>query len=134
MSIRLTLKHIAPIAIGTVGALCVHMANPTVPGGAIPTCPSKALFGVCCPGCGTSRMIYSLTNGDIAAAIHYNAVALAFLVVLAWTWVAWVARDNGKQWAGIGQWKHAASVTLAIVVVWGVIRNLPFEPFASLWV
>jgi uncharacterized membrane protein len=78
-------------------------------------------------------MIYSLLHGDVLAAIRFNAlavVALGFLVVAfaAWTYGRIVDRR-------MVSWQHhkwAAPVTLAVVVVWFVLRILPFAPFTAL--
>ncbi len=50
-------------------AVCgfVVRANPTVPVGPIPTCPTQALLGLDCPLCGSSRMLYALLHFDVPA-------------------------------------------------------------------
>jgi Protein of unknown function (DUF2752) len=80
-------------------------------------------------------MIYSLLHADVVSAIRYNAlavVALAFVVVAyaLWTYGRIVGRT-------IVSWQHhrwAAPVTLAVVLVWFVLRILPFAPFTALQV
>ncbi|MGE4365359.1 MULTISPECIES: DUF2752 domain-containing protein [Mycolicibacterium] len=125
-----------PLLVGALAAgacAVVWVADPTTPGGLLPQCPTKALLGVDCPGCGALRMIYSLLHGDVLAAIRFNAlavVALGFLVVAfaAWTYGRIVDRR-------MVSWQHhkwAAPVTLAVVVVWFVLRILPFAPFTAL--
>jgi hypothetical protein len=48
-------------------------------------CSFRALTGVACPTCGTTRMLQALTAGDLAAAARANpAVLLALLLVTAW--------------------------------------------------
>lgn len=122
---------VGALAAGTCAA--VWIGDPTTPGGFLPLCPTKALLGVDCPGCGTLRMIYSLLHGDVLAAIRFNAfalVALGFLAVAYGTWT--YARVSGRQ---IGGWQHyrwAPQITLAVVAVWFVVRILPFAPFTAL--
>lgn len=111
----------------------VWVGDPTTPGGFLPVCPTKALFGVDCPGCGSLRMIYALLHGNLADAVRFNAVAvlaLAFLTVAfgGWTYGRIVRRR-------IVSWHHhrwAAPVTLAVVGTWFVLRILPFAPFTAL--
>lgn len=120
-------------AVAAGACAVVWVADPTTPGGILPTCPTKALLGIDCPGCGTLRTIYSLLHGDVMSALRFNAlavVALAFLLVAfaVWTYGRIIDRT-------IGSWQHhrwAATVTLGIVVVWFVLRLLPFEPFTAL--
>ncbi|MBO0679458.1 DUF2752 domain-containing protein [Mycolicibacterium sp. S2-37] len=128
----------APLAVAALaGCACaaVWFGDPTTPGGPLPVCPTKALLGIDCPGCGSLRMIYSLLHLDVASALRYNAVAMVALLLLAWAYGAWVyGRITGRR---IGSWQHhrwAAAGTLAVVTVWFVVRNLPFEPFRSLYI
>ena len=125
-----------PLAVAAaVAVVCaaVWWADPTTPGGPIPLCPTKLLFGIDCPGCGSLRMLYSVMHGNLLAAAKFNGLALAALVVLAWTYAAWVyGRVAGRR---VWNWQRnrwAAPVTLVLVVAWSVVRNLPFGPFPAL--
>jgi len=128
----------APLGVAALaGCACVAiwLGDPTTAGGPLPVCPTKALLGIDCPGCGSLRMIYSLLHLDVVAALRYNAVALVAVALLVWAFGAWtVGRVRGRS---ISSWQHqrwAATVTLAVVSIWFVVRNLPFEPFRSLYV
>lgn len=120
-------------AVAAGACAVVWVADPTTPGGILPMCPTKSLLGIDCPGCGTLRTIYSLLHGDVMSALRFNALAvmaLGFLIVAfaVWTYGRLVDRK-------IYSWQHhrwAASVTLGVVVVWFVLRILPFEPFTAL--
>jgi Protein of unknown function (DUF2752) len=132
----IAMRHGAPIGVAAVAVVVcafVWWADPTTPGGLIPVCPTKLLLGIDCPGCGSSRMLYSLLHGHLMAAVRFNALALVALVMLVWAYVAWVyGRVVGRR---IWSWPHhrwAAPVTLALVVAWSVVRNLPFGPFVAL--
>jgi hypothetical protein len=122
---------IAALAAGTCAA--VWVGDPTTPGGVLPICPTKALLGVDCPGCGTLRMIYSLLHGDVLAAVRFNAfalVALGFLGVAYGTWT--YGRVAGRQIIGWQHYRWAPQITLTLVAVWFVVRILPFAPFTAL--
>ncbi len=126
----------APLGVAAAAAVAcavVWWADPTTPGGPLPVCPTKLLFGIDCPGCGSLRMVYSLLHGNLLAAARFNALALAALVLLVWTYAAWVyGRVAGRR---IWSWPHhrwAAPVTLVLVAAWSVVRNLPFGPFPAL--
>jgi hypothetical protein len=126
----------APLAVAAavaVACAAVWWADPTTPGGPIPVCPTKLLFGIDCPGCGSLRMLYSVMHGNLLAAVKFNGLALAALVVLAWTYAAWVyGLVAGRR---VWSWQRnswAAPVTLVLVVAWSVVRNLPFGPFPAL--
>lgn len=124
----------AAVAAVVVGASCVVLwAEPTTPGGPIPVCPSKALFGVVCPGCGALRMLYSLLQGDIGAAVRYNVVALVASGLLAWSLLAWtVGRWRGSRVPSWQHWHFAPAVAAVVVAAWFVVRNIPVSPFSAL--
>jgi len=126
----------APFGVAAAAALAcavVWWADPTTSGGPLPVCPTKLLFGIDCPGCGSLRMLYSVMHGNLLAAAKFNALALSALVLLVWAYGAWVyGRVAGRR---IWSWQHhrwAAPVTLVLVLAWSVVRNLPFGPFPAL--
>lgn len=132
-----TLRRLAaPAAVAAASvAVCgfVAGADPTTPGGVIPVCPTKALFGIDCPGCGSTRMLYSLLHLDLVDALRYNAVGVAGLVLviaayLVWTW----GRFRGRR---IRSWQHrrwAPAIVLVVTLTWFVVRNIPVAPFTAL--
>ena len=128
----------APLAVAAAaagGCAAIWLADPTVPGGILPVCPTKALLGIACPGCGSLRMIYSLLHLDVAAAVRFNALGVVALLLLLWAYGAWVyGRLAGRR---VLSWQHlrwSAPVALTLVVVWFVVRNLNFGPFVALHV
>ena len=128
----------APVGVAlAAGLLCgaVWMGDPTTPGGPLPVCPTKALLGIDCPGCGSLRMLYSLLHGDVPAAVRYNVLGFVAVLFLLWAFGTWTyGRIVGRK---IVSWQHhrwAAAVALVLVSVWFVVRNLPFAPFTGLFV
>ena len=128
----------APLGVAlAAGLMCgaVWVGDPTTPGGPLPVCLTKSLLGIDCPGCGGLRMAYSLLHGDIGAALRYNALGVVAVALLLWAYGAWVyGRLVGRE---LISWQHhrwAAAVALVLVVVWFVVRNLPFPPFTALYV
>lgn len=47
-------------------------------------CPFKLIFGIPCPGCGTTRALRLLLNGQIRTAFYTNPLGLlmVFLIIL----------------------------------------------------
>ncbi len=126
----------APVRVAAAAVLAcaaVWWGDPTTPGGWLPRCPIKMLLGIDCPGCGTLRMLYSLLHGDLAGAAKFNALALAGLLVAVWAYAVWtygrLVRRQPPKWPDV---RWAASVTLVVVSLWFVVRNLPFSPFTAL--
>ncbi len=136
---RAKLRALAPplaVAAGCAAAgVAIWLGDPTTPGGPLPICPTKALLGIDCPGCGGMRMVYSLMHGDIPAALHYNAVSLVVVLLCVWSMAAWTAGRLRGRW--VNSWLHWRWTPLVLSVVfigWFVIRNLPFAPFTGLYV
>lgn len=125
------------LVVASAACVCaaVWVGDPTTPGGPLPLCPTKALLGIDCPGCGTARMLYSLMHGNLLAAARFNALGLLAAILLVWAYLAWTyGRVTGRR---IRSWQHhrwAAVVTLSLVAVWFVVRNIPFPPFSALYV
>ena len=98
-------------------------------------CPTKALLGIDCPGCGSLRMIYSLLHLDFASAVRYNALGLVAVLLLLWAFGAWTyGRVVGRR---VRSWQHlrwSAPAALALTLMWFVVRNLGFGPFPALYV
>jgi hypothetical protein len=122
-------------ASATAACMAIWAGDPTTPGGPLPVCPTKALLGIDCPGCGSLRMLYSLMHGNLMAAAKFNALGLAAAGLLVWTYLVWTyGRLAGRR---IRSWQHsrwAPLVTLSLVTVWFVVRNIPFAPFTGLHV
>lgn len=80
-------------------------------------------------------MLYSVMHADVLAAVRFNALALITLVLLVFAFATWTyGRIVGRR---IWSWQHyrwAAVVTMVLVSVWFVVRNLPFAPFTGLYV
>jgi hypothetical protein len=80
-------------------------------------------------------MVYALLHADVVAALRYNALAVAALGFIIVAFALWTyGRIVGRT---IVSWQHhrwAAPVTLGVVVLWFVLRILPFEPFTALQV
>ena len=99
-----------------------------------PKCMSYLLTGLHCPGCGTTRAMHALLNGDVRQAVAYNPLALVAVPYIGltlvrglWHW-AWGTRPRpGPRLPG---W--AWGIVTALVVAFWVLRNVPVEPFTLL--
>ena len=99
-----------------------------------PRCQLHSLTGLHCPGCGTTRALHSILNGRIEQALAYNALAFIVLPVVGWSlaqsvwsWNAGRYQHQRERWAVIGLW-----MLVVAMVLFGVLRNLPWYPFALL--
>lgn len=91
-----------------------------------PQCPFHQLFHLQCSGCGAMRALAELLHGDLAAAIHFNALATALFPLAAsygiFAYTKYLKREPIRPPALPPATVYAA---LGITLVFGVIRNLP---------
>jgi hypothetical protein len=110
--------------LAIVGAAILYFFNPSQ-FGFYPTCMFYKTTGLLCPGCGTLRATHQLLHGHIEAAFRFNALIVSSLPLVAWGLIQAVRRRAANQpalswirpsWLWIG---------LAILVLFGILRNLP---------
>jgi hypothetical protein len=92
-----------------------------------PKCPFNEFFHLQCPGCGATRAVAALLYGDIAAAIHFNAlVTLLFPVAIVYG-VALYIRFLRRLPIRYPHPPFAAVCALfAVTILFSVTRNLSF--------
>ncbi|REE99753.1 DUF2752 domain-containing protein [Thermomonospora umbrina] len=116
------------LVLGGVAAAVtlVAVVDPHEPGH-YPICPLLWATGLYCPGCGTLRMVNSLAHGHAAAAFGLNPLAFVLLPVFGYLWGRWALRSvRGRPMASRLLTPPAAYGFVAVVVVYWVLRNLPF--------
>src|SRR4051794_35448113 len=78
------------VSIGALAAttLALHFRDPHSQG-SWGVCPSYALFGVYCPGCGGLRAVNDLTNFDLLGAASSNLYFVAFVPLIVFLLGRW---------------------------------------------
>ena len=79
-------------------------------------CPIRALTGLYCPGCGSTRAVFALFHGNLPLAAHDNALLLAMPVL------AVLGRYIDRKLARRYIYIYLAAL-LALVVTFVVLRN-----------
>ena len=118
---------IRPIVLaGIAGAAAVLYAVAPDRNRWLPPCAVRAVAGVYCPGCGSLRAIHRLLHGDLAGAVRMNVLMVASLPLIGWLLLSDVRGRTppARSWA---IWTY-----FAVVLLYGVLRNLPWEPFRAL--
>ncbi|NLF04211.1 MAG: DUF2752 domain-containing protein [Actinomycetales bacterium] len=122
---RRELVRVAAVGLGALAAVAlVAVVDPHEPGH-YPTCPTLALAGVYCAGCGALRAVHSLTRLDLAGAWDMNpllVLAVPFVVAAwgSWAWRAWSGRPRRAPARAWVVWS-----LFAVVVGYSVLRNVP---------
>ncbi len=97
-----------------------------------PTCVFHRTTGLLCPGCGSLRALHQLLHGHVAAAFRFNALLVSSLPLLAWFALRWLLRKARHQPVPLSPrpvWLWSA---LVVMVLFGVLRNLPLGALAWL--
>jgi hypothetical protein len=119
------------LALGIVfGAVVLFLFNPAQ-NGFYPLCLFYQSTGLLCPGCGSLRAIHQLLHGNLVVAMHYN-----LLLVLCLPFGAWYgARFGIAKWKGEQFHFHVPNAALwsglVLLLIFGILRNLPFA--YALW-
>lgn len=98
-----------------------------------PPCPLHATTGLWCPGCGATRASYLVLQGDIASAMHFNALWVVLAPFALYQAVAFAGEAWGVRWLRrIPMTQTVIVALLATLIGFGIIRNLPFDVFEVL--
>ena len=129
-ALRKSLRRSAVFGVIVAAVAVLFFFNPTATG-FYPRCLFHEMTGLYCPGCGSTRALHCLLHGDVGAALHDNALAVLAVPFIAGILLARVARRQppiatsklGLSWIGL---------LLAVILVFGVVRNIPRRPFSLL--
>lgn len=128
-------RWLAPVAVG-VGALAavvtVGVMDPELRGHLSPGCPFRTVTGLDCPGCGGTRAVYALTQGDIGLAANHNMLTLIALPLLALAWVGWLRYSLGWRATPVRLSPRTGYLIAASLTLYMIVRNMPWLPFAWL--
>ncbi|ROR89530.1 DUF2752 domain-containing protein [Nocardioides aurantiacus] len=118
-------------ATGLAVGVLLAAVDPHEPGH-YPTCPFLATTGLYCPGCGALRATHDLLHGDVVGALARNPLTVLAAPYLLLAFVTWALRRLGRpapRSTSLPPW--AIWSLLALVVGFGVLRNLPGFAFLS---
>jgi hypothetical protein len=103
---------------------------PPTSAGFYPPCLLHAVTGLHCPGCGMTRCVHSLLHGDVAQAFAYNALFVVFIPLLLISgFRLWYSCLTNRKLSPDRTPNWVCSVLLVVILIFAVLRNLPFHPF-----
>lgn len=99
-----------------------------------PLCPLYSMTGLACPGCGLTRGFHALFHGDIIPAIDFNLLVPFWAVIFGYVGVSLLLTAiRGK---GLRMWPTSPkflATSVVVLLVFGVLRNLPWWPLTILY-
>jgi hypothetical protein len=130
-------RRAAPIAGGgalVAAATFVATHNPASSTSPFPACAFHQATGLWCPGCGLTRGVYQLVHGHLASALSYNLFTPLAVIAIVFGWLCWVRASWGASPIRVPQrvQRWLVFTVPALLLIYGVLRNLPVAPLRSL--
>ena len=93
-------------------------------------CLFYEITGYYCPGCGITRLLFSLLKLDFYQAFRYNP--LIFILILI-TGIYWLVKFILKKFMNVSIEipNYVYYILLVIVIIFGILRNIPMFDFLS---
>lgn len=111
------------LLVATIGIVLVKVYNPEKESFFIP-CMLYKLTGIKCPGCGMTRSIHYLVNGNIKQAIWYNLMLIPIIILVIYAlyrYIRYLVKNEEIINKVLENW---LKVFLVIILIFGVTRNL----------
>jgi hypothetical protein len=120
------------LGLGAAGATVILVCFDPSQHGFYPQCMFHQVTGYLCPGCGSLRAMHQLLRGNVTAAWHLNPLFVGLLPLLGGYGLTVLWRRHmrhqlapefrlGWLWTGV-----------AIILVFGIVRNLPLAQTVGL--
>ncbi|AWH19119.1 hypothetical protein C1922_18265 [Stenotrophomonas sp. ZAC14D2_NAIMI4_7] len=122
---------LAASGLAAGAAVVLRHVNPYVSGNPLPGCPLYAVTGLYCPGCGSTRCLYSLVHFDLPGAMAMNpllVISLPFLFLM-------LLNSAGIRPRVLDPLMRVLAnpmFWLWLLPGYALLRNLPWAPFTAL--
>jgi len=98
-----------------------------------PKCMLYVVTGLHCPGCGGTRAVFALLQGEWEQALAYNGLFVLLLPWLGWLGVRITAAMAFDVRFRRGRWTDRIFVGVAVAfVMFGILRNIGYWPLSFL--
>ncbi|MHB8063995.1 MAG: DUF2752 domain-containing protein [Ruminiclostridium sp.] len=88
-----------------------------------PACPSYTFFNIYCPGCGNTRSVQHLLEGDIAGSLRYNIVPIFGMIIGAIAYFELITFIFGKHIKIIPRSRKFWTIIIIAFSLYFIIRN-----------
>jgi hypothetical protein len=101
--------------------------------GLFPECVFHSVTGFYCPGCGAQRAIHHFLHLEIGSVFRNNLLFLPGMMVIFYGVALPVANKKfGTNYPNFLYHKRVPLYMFIIIVLFGILRNLPYYPFTLL--
>ena len=93
-------------------------------------CLFYEITGYYCPGCGITRLLFSLLKLDFYQAFRYNPLIFILIII---TVIYWLVKFILKKFMNISIEipNYVYYILLIILIIFGILRNIPMFDFLS---
>lgn len=99
----------------------------------IAPCPFYAATGLYCPGCGTLRALRQLIHGNLLGAFRLNPLMVLLLPFVGYALISQaLLKVIGRSLPGVFIKPFWIWALLGIILLYWILRNVPFYPFCWL--
>ncbi|MBO5004306.1 MAG: DUF2752 domain-containing protein [Clostridia bacterium] len=109
--------------IAIIGIVLVKVYNPEEESFFIP-CMLYKLTGIKCPGCGMTRSMHYLVNGDIKQAIWYNLMLIPIIILVIYALYRYMRYLLNNEEIINKILENLLKVFLVAILFFGIARNL----------
>jgi len=99
----------------------------------MPKCMFHSTTGLHCPGCGSQRALHSFLQGNIIQGFKYNLlIGAGILVLLYKVFLLIRAKFYPEKRTNLLYNTKTPWIILSVILIFWLLRNIPFEPFSYL--
>lgn len=93
-------------------------------------CSFKTHFGMYCPGCGGTRALIALLQGDVIQSLKYNPIILLFILdILSMTLLSIVENRSQEKYRGVKIRLFVNLSFLLFIILFFITRNVLLYKF-----
>ena len=93
-------------------------------------CLFHELTGLYCPGCGITRLFFSLLKFDFYQAFRYNPLIFLLIILCLIYWIIKILLKKLK-WIDITIPNYIYYCLLVVVILFGILRNIPMFDYLA---
>jgi len=95
-----------------------------------PKCPFYVFTGCYCPGCGSQRAVHSFLHLRVGDSLSSNFLLFPATLFITYHYIRPLINNRfGLHLPNLMYKKSTPWIILVIVVLFGILRNIPFVPF-----
>lgn len=126
------------LGLGFAAGIFFVWQNPPTDDSYYPKCTLHQHTGLHCPGCGLTRSVWISLHGDFEQALAYNILAPILIPILGYGILRGIgsnlfpARATVEPKTSNRFWRWFPAVLAGLLVVFGILRNIPVYPLTLL--